>query len=49
MDIDIFNDNYEYMGVVNKKLAHQLGLWHRVYNGKIKLKTYPFKRVINPI
>ncbi|ENU09788.1 NUDIX hydrolase [Acinetobacter calcoaceticus] len=31
MDIDIFNDNYEYMGVIDKKLAHQLGLWHRVF------------------
>lgn len=29
MNIDIFNDNYEYIGVVDKKLAHQLGLWHK--------------------
>lgn len=31
MNIDIFNDNYEHIGIIDKKLAHQLGLWHRVF------------------
>lgn len=29
--IDIFNDNYEHIGVEDKKIAHEKGLWHRVF------------------
>lgn len=31
MQIDIFNDKYESLGVADKKLAHMVGLWHRVF------------------
>ncbi|PEU18523.1 MULTISPECIES: NUDIX domain-containing protein [unclassified Bacillus (in: firmicutes)] len=30
-NIDIFNDNYEHIGICNKRLAHLEGLWHRVF------------------
>lgn len=29
--IDIFNDKYEHIGVEDKKIAHEKGLWHRVF------------------
>ena len=29
--IDIYTDNYEYLGVAEKKIAHKKGLWHRVF------------------
>lgn len=29
--IDIFNDNYEYIGTADKRNVHEKGLWHRVF------------------
>ena len=33
--IDIYDDNYNYYGIEDKKIAHENGLWHRVFTCQI--------------
>lgn len=33
--VDIFDDNYNYIGVEDKQVVHQNGIWHRVFTCQI--------------
>jgi len=46
--LDIYNDNHEFLGTCEKKLAHKLGLWHEVFtcqfiNDKNKTAIFQIK------
>ena len=44
--IDIYNDNHEFIGVCDKNLAHKLGMWHEVFTCQfinLKKKTAIFQ------
>ena len=33
--IDIYDDNYNYIGVEDKQVVHRNGIWHRVFTCQI--------------